>query len=106
MICQGVRLAKIERVSCRLLARSRDISSSMLTDASRRDVAELLDLGFELGDRLFEIEETDGHRSSAAAASAAAAKVTGPAPAPHGDGGTPRADFQAEAADVDPAGSP
>ncbi len=61
MICQGVRLAKIERVSCWLLARSLPISSSTLTDPVGRQVTKFLELGLQLGDRLFEIEEADGH---------------------------------------------
>ena len=45
-------------VSCRLLACSRAISSWMLTSESEVTCLQLLDLGFELGDRLFEIQES------------------------------------------------
>ena len=48
-------------VSCRLFACSRAISSWMLTSESEVTCLQLLDLRFELGDRLFEIEEGNGH---------------------------------------------
>ena len=48
-------------VSCRLLACRRDDLVLDVDLGVRGDVLQLLDLGFELGDRLFEIEESNGH---------------------------------------------
>ena len=48
---------KCSTVSWRLLACRRLISSWMLTSESDAHVLQLFDLGFELGDRLFEIRE-------------------------------------------------